>query len=357
MQYRLLGRTGLRVSQLCLGTMVFGDDRGGWGASSADARAILDRFAEAGGNFIDTANVYSSNNSERLVGELVAENRDRWVLATKYGLSLDWDDPNGGGAHRKSLHRAVDGSLSRLRTDYIDLLWLHIWDAYTPVEEVVRALDELVASGKVLAVGVSDTPAWLVAQAVTIAQERDRTPFSALQVPYSLVERTVERELLPAAKALDLAVLGWAPLGGGLLTGRYGTDRARPTDTRLAGIGGAWEQAATSDRNLLIADAVNAVAAERGATSGQVALAWIRAQHHRGVVIPIVGVRTEAQLADNLAVLDLELNEAELARLDKASALAAEFPAAFGGSRMAHGNRFEQVEDHRGVVAPLVHPR
>ena len=278
MRYRLLGRTGIRVSEVCLGTMVFGDARGSWGASREEAAGIVRQYAEAGGNFIDTANRYAGGESERIVGDLIRPDRDRWVLATKYGLSSYPDDPNAGGAHRKSLRRAIDASLARLGTDYIDLYWLHIWDAFTPVEEVVSALDDLVHAGKVLAVGISDTPAWMVSRAVTMAEERGLTPFCALQVPYSLVERTVERELLPAARALDLAVIGWAPLGGGLLTGRYGSDRERPTDSRLAGIGGSHAERTLSDRNLAIADTLNAVADGRGATASQVAIAWVRAQ-------------------------------------------------------------------------------
>ena len=242
MRYRLLGRSGLRVSELCLGAMVFGDQRGAWGASREEAAAIVHSFAQVGGNFIDTANHYAGGESERIVGELIGPDRDRWVLATKYTLSADPDDPNAGGSHRKSLRRAVDASLKRLGTDYIDLYWVHIWDAFTPVEEVIRALDDLVRSGKVLYVGISDTPAWIVSRAVTLAEQQGLTPFCALQLPYSLVERTVERELLPMARALDLAVTGWAPLGGGLLTGRYGTDRERPADSRVAGIGGAYEE-------------------------------------------------------------------------------------------------------------------
>jgi aryl-alcohol dehydrogenase-like predicted oxidoreductase len=196
--------------------MVFGDRRGSWGATPEAAAAIVKRYAEAGGNFIDTANHYAGGESERIVGDLISPDRDRWVVGTKYGLSSDPEDPIAGGTHRKSLRRAVDRSLERLQTDYIDLYWVHIWDAYTPVEEVVSALDDLVRSGKVLYLGISDTPAWMVSRAVTLAEQLGLTPFCALQVPYSLVERTVERELLPAARALDLAVTGWAPLGGGL---------------------------------------------------------------------------------------------------------------------------------------------
>jgi aryl-alcohol dehydrogenase-like predicted oxidoreductase len=354
MRYRLLGRTGLRVSELCLGAMVFGDSRGSWGASPQEAPRIVNRFAEAGGNFIDTANNYAAGESERIVGEVIGPERDRWVLATKYTVSADPEDPNAGGSHRKSLRRAIDASLKRLATDYIDLYWVHIWDAFTPVEEVIRALDDLVRAGKVLYVGISDTPAWIVSRAVTLAEERGMTPFCALQVPYSLVERTVERELLPMARALDLAVTGWAPLGGGLLTGRYGSDRERPTDTRVAGIGGAYAQRTLSEHNLAIADAVNQVAHARDASTSQIALAWVRAQQQRAVTIPIVGVRTEAQLADNLAAVAIDLEPHELEALDHASRVPLGFPGEFGGASLAYGNTFDLIEDHRKTIEPLV---
>jgi len=346
-RYRLLGRSGLRVSELCLGAMVFGDHRGEWGAAPEQAAAIVERYAEAGGNFIDTANYYAGGESERIVGDLIRPDRDRWVLATKYTLSADPNDPNAGGSHRKSLRRAIDASLQRLGTDYVDLYWVHIWDAFTPVEEVVSALDDLVRSGKVLYVGISDTPAWLVSRAVTMAEERGLTPFSALQVPYSLVERTVERELLPVARALDLAVTGWGPLGGGLLTGRYGSDRERPTDGRRAG-------RAVSERDLGIADALNTVAEARGASASQVAIAWVRAQQRRAVTIPIVGVRSEAQLADNLTATGIDLEPAELDRLDDASGVTLGFPNDFGGARLAYGNTFDLIDDHRRTIDPLV---
>ena len=353
MRYKLLGRTGLRVSELCLGAMVFGDDRGSWGASPEQAAAIVERFADAGGNFVDTANSYARGRSEAVLGEIVRHDRDRWVLATKYTLSSDPTDPNAGGSHRKSLRRALDASLERLRTDYIDLLWVHIWDAFTPVDEVVRALDDVVRSGRVLYVGISDTPAWLVSRAVTQAEERGLTPFCALQVPYSLVERTVEHELLPMARGLDLAVTGWSPLGGGLLTGRYGTARERPTGTRLSGIGGAYEQAATSARKLAVADAVNAVAHRRGVTASQVAIAWVRAQQHRGVIIPIVGVRPPAQLQDALGALDLQLDADDLGTLDDASRIDPTFPRSFDGASLAYGSTLDLLDDHRGTVDVL----
>jgi aryl-alcohol dehydrogenase-like predicted oxidoreductase len=295
MRYKLLGRTGLRVSELCLGAMIFGDTRGGWGTSRDEAARIVERFAEAGGNFVDTANYYAGGESERIVGELITAERERWVLSTKYTLTMRPDDPNAGGAHRKSLVQSLEASLRRLGTDYIDLYWVHIWDVFTPVDEVVRALDDVVSNGKVLYVGISDTPAWIVSQAVTLADLQGWTRFAGLQVPYSLVERTVERELLPMARALELTVTAWSPLGGGLLTGRYGTDRDRPGDTRIAAFG----ESDLTDRNLAIADTVNTVAAEHGASSAQVALAWVRAQRARGAIVPILGVRRREQIEDH----------------------------------------------------------
>ncbi len=353
MRYKLLGRTGLRVSELCLGTMTFGEGWG-WGASKEECIRIFDAYAGAGGNFVDTANYYTNGESEQIVGELIAAERERWVLATKYVLNTRPADPNGGGSHRKNMVQALETSLKRLGTDYIDVYWVHIWDAFTPVEEVVRALDDMVRSGKVLYVGISDTPAWLVSQAVTLADLRGWTRFAGLQVPYSLVERSVERDLLPMARALDLSVTSWAPLGGGLLTGRYGTDRARPEEGRLAGIGGRHAEQVLSERNLAIADVVNEVAAERSVTPTQVAIAWVRAQQQRSVVIPIVGARTREQIEDNIGALDVELSEAELQRLDEVSRIELGFPNDFGGARLAYGETFELIDDHRGLVDPLV---
>jgi aryl-alcohol dehydrogenase-like predicted oxidoreductase len=343
MRYKLLGRTGLRVSELCLGAMIFGDSRGGWGASRDEAARIVERFAEAGGNFIDTANSYAGGESERIVGELVAAERQRWVLSTKYTLSMRPDDPNGGGAHRKSLVQSLEASLRRLGTDYLDVYWVHIWDVFTPVEEVTRALDDVVSAGKVLYVGISDTPAWIVAQAVTLADLRGWSRFAGLQVPYSLVERSVERELLPMAQALELTVTAWSPLGGGLLTGRYGSDRERPDDTRVAALG----QSSLTDRNLAIADVVNAVAAERGASSAQVAIAWVRAQQARSVIVPVLGARRCDQLEDNLGALELELTAAELERLEEVSRIQLGFPHDFGADRLAYGNTRPLIDSHR----------
>jgi aryl-alcohol dehydrogenase-like predicted oxidoreductase len=352
MRYKLLGRSGLRVSELCLGAMVFGDRRGPWGATRDDAAEITARFAAAGGNFIDTASNYASGESERIVGELVASDRDRWVLATKYTCSSRPDDPNAGGNHRKALVRSLESSLSRLGVEYVDLLWVHIWDAFTPIEELVRALDDVVRAGKALYVGISDTPAWVVARAVTLAEQRGWSPFVGLQVPYSLVERTVERELLPMARGLDLAVTVWSPLGDGLLSGRYGSDRPQPEDTRVEGVA----RHRLNERNLAIADTVNAIAAERGATSAQIAIAWVRAQQERAQLIPIVGVRTPDQLTDNLGALALELNGDELARLDVVSAIEPGFPHGFGGFRLAYGATLELIDNHRPQLKVPLEP-
>jgi aryl-alcohol dehydrogenase-like predicted oxidoreductase len=286
MRYKLLGRTGLRVSELALGTMTFGEDWG-WGAPKDECARILEAYAAAGGNFIDTANRYTDGSSETILGELIEGDRERWVLATKFSLNMDPGDPNAGGAHRKNLVQSLEASLRRLRTDYVDLLWLHIWDVFTPVEELMRALDDIVASGKALYVGISDTPAWVVAQANTLADLRGWTPFAGLQVPYNLSQRDPERELLPMARSLDLTVTTWEPLAGGLLTGRFGTDREPPSGTRVGGAAGYTDR--LTGRNLAIADAVNAVAAERGASPAQVAIAWLRAQQERAVIVPIVG--------------------------------------------------------------------
>ena len=347
MRYKLLGRTGLRVSELCLGTMTFGEDWG-WGAPKTECARILDAFAEAGGNFIDTANRYTEGSSESILGELIAGDRERWVLATKYGLSMRASDPNGGGGHRKNLMQALEASLRRLRTDYVDVLWLHIWDVFTPVEEVMRALDDLVRSGRVLYVGISDTPAWIVSQAHTLAELRGWTPFAGLQVPYNLLQRAPERELLPMARALDLTVTTWEPLAAGMLTGRFGTDREPPAGTRIAT--SAYAARAVHARNLEIADVLNAVAAERGASSAQTAIAWLRAQQQRAVIVPIVGARRREQIEDSLGAVELELTAEELERLDAISRIELGFPHDFEGRAVPYGDTYALTDGHRPQV-------
>src|ERR1700688_3086818 len=269
MRYKLLGNSGLRVSELCLGTMTFGEDWG-WGASPEESRKVYDTFLEAGGNFIDTANVYTNGTSERLLGELMADHRDRIVLATKYTNAAPGNDPNAAGNHRKSMVQALEASLKRLKTDYIDLYWLHIWDQITPIEEVMRAFDDLVRQGKILYAGVSDMPAWVVAQANTLADLRGWTPFVGLQVEYSLIERTPERELLPMAADLGLGVTAWSPLAGGMLTGKQ-LEASGIKDSRQSNP--MMEQFMTSNaRKESVAREVVALAREIGHTPAQVAL-------------------------------------------------------------------------------------
>jgi aryl-alcohol dehydrogenase-like predicted oxidoreductase len=330
MRYRLFGHSGLRVSELCLGAMTFGSDWG-WGADHAQSRAMFDAYAEAGGTFIDTANHYTGGTSETYVGEFIRPERHRFVLATKYTLNAQPENPNAGGNHRKSLVQALEGSLRRLGTDYVDIYWVHAWDFLTPAEEIMRALDDQVRAGKVLYVGVSDAPAWAVARANTLAQFRGWTPFAGLQIQYSLVERTPERELLPMAAALNLAVAAWSPLGGGVLTGKYPPGQPRPTDTRFST--GGWGDTFLTERNLAVAEAVAAVARDLGRSPAQVALAWLR-QRPGNVVVPILGARRLDQLKDNLGCLDLTLAEGHLARLEAVSQVALGFPHDFLASPM-----------------------
>lgn len=318
LRYKLLGRSGLRVSELALGTMTFGDDWG-WGAPPDEARRQYERFRAAGGNFVDTANNYTNGSAERLVGQLIAPERGSIVLATKYTIAWRPGDPNAAGNHRKNLVQSVEASLRRLGTDYLDLLWLHAWDDTVPPAEVMRALDDLVRAGKVLHVGVSDTPAWVVSQANTLAELRGWSPFVALQIEYSLLQRTVERELTPMARAFHLPVCAWGALGGGVLTGKHtrgGTPDAKRDTT-----------ARRSARNLAIARAVDAVADALGTSSTRVALAWLRQQP--GAVIPIVGARTAEQLDDALGAAELSLPADALATLDAASAVELGFPHQF----------------------------
>jgi aryl-alcohol dehydrogenase-like predicted oxidoreductase len=341
MRYKLLGHTGLRVAELALGTMTFGSDWG-WGADDDESRAMFDAYVDAGGNFIDTANRYTNGTAERLVGQFVGEDRDRFVVATKYTLSQDGQDPNAGGNHRKSLVTALEASLRRLDTDYVDIYWVHIWDTFTPIEEMMRALDDQVRLGKVLYIGISDAPAWVVARANAVAELRGWTRFAALQSQYSLVERNAERELLPMSVNLDMTFTAWGALGTGLLSGKYNKDAA--SSGRLAEWGGVSEQ------KLAVAAAVVEVAEEIGATPSQVALSWVR--QRTPTMIPIVGARKASQLRDNLGCVDVTLTPDQQGRLDEASAIELGFPYDFirGGRSSFLGEATERVDDHRGTV-------
>lgn len=317
MRYRLLGRTGLRVSELFLGAMTFGE-QGGVGAPIEECRRILDAYADAGGNVVDTAINYRGGGSEEFLGELLAGRRDRFVLGTKYTVSRDGADPNAAGNHRKNLTLSLETSLRRLRTDYIDIYWVHLWDRHTPVEETMRALDDVVRGGKVLYVGISDAPAWFVSRANTLAEWRGWTPFAGLQVPYSLLNRDIETELLPMAEFFEMTVAAWSPLGGGVLSGKY---------TDSTGSGGRLKADQISDHDLGVAKVVRAVADELGVTSSQVALAWVRSRSR--AVHPIIGARTVRQVIDNLGTLDVELPAEATRRLEDATGFSPAFPADF----------------------------
>ncbi|WP_341733818.1 aldo/keto reductase [Microcoleus sp. EPA2] len=344
MRYKLLGNSGLRVSEICLGTMTFGEEWG-WGGSYDESSKMFDCFAEAGGNFIDTANLYTNGTSEKYVGDFIAADREKWVVATKYSLNMKNGEVNGFGNHRKNMVQAVEASLKRLQVDYIDLLWLHAWDFTTPVEEVMRAFDDLVRAGKVFYIGISDTPAWIISQANTIAHFRGWTQFVGLQIEYSLKERTPERDLLPMAKALDIGVTAWSPLAGGLLTGKYNSSEtaseAKRLDSTAAG--------KISERDLKIAGEVSSIAAEIGKSPSEVALNWLRQQSVG--VIPIIGSRKVTQLQENLACLEFALTPEQMERLNAVSAIELGFPHDFLQSSMvqdfAFGGGLAKINNHR----------
>ena len=321
MRYRLLGNSGLRVSEAALGTMTFGDDWG-WGAAKDESRKVYDAFREVGGNFVDTANLYTNGTSESFLGEFMQGHRHSIVIATKYTNAVPGTDPNAAGNHRKSMMQAVEASLKRLGTDYIDLYWVHVWDQITPVEEVMRGLDDLVRQGKVLYVGISDAPAWWIAQANTLAHLRGWSPFIGLQIEYSLIERTVERELIPMSRALNLGLTAWAPLSNGVLTGKYhGHGSSEPGRMSSDMLKEFMPEQRRTDR---IVAAVKTVSDEVGRSMAQVALAWLR---YRPVpVIPIIGARKLSQLQDNLASFDLTLSADQLKTLDEASRIELGFP-------------------------------
>jgi aryl-alcohol dehydrogenase-like predicted oxidoreductase len=339
MRYRLLGNSGLRVSEASLGTMTFGEEWG-WGSGKEEARKVYDAFREAGGNFIDTANLYTNGSSETFLGEFMKGHRQSVVMATKYTNAAPGKDPNAAGNQRKNMVQAVEASLKRLQTEYVDLYWVHIWDGLTPVEEVMRGLDDLVRQGKVLYVGISDAPAWWIAQANTVAQLRGWSPFVGLQIEYSLTERTVERELIPMAKALNIGVTAWSPLAGGVLSGKYHGFGG----TGQAGEAGRMSSEMMKDflpeqqRTERVVAAVKEVSGEVGQSMAQVALAWLR--YRELPVIPIIGARKLSQLQDNLASLELKLSEEQVKKLDEASRIELGFPESMYAKDLVSGFRY-----------------
>ena len=319
MRYRVLGRhTGLRISGVVLGTGMFGT-KWGYGANPEESRLIFDGYLEAGGNFIDTSDSYQFGEAELLIGEFIRPVRDDVVLATKFTQS---DDPKGSlsvtGNSRKAMVRSLEQSLKRLKTDRIDLYWVHMPDGMTPIEEIVRGLDDLVRAGKVLYAGLSDFPAWRVSAAAMLSEMRGWAPIVAQQIEYSLVQRTPERELLPMAEAWGLATIAWSPLGGGVLTGKY----RKGEDGRRSGMGGRLFHAEDTPQTTAIIDTLKVIAEEIGSIAGRVAIAWVSAKG----AIPIIGPRTRAQLDDNLASAEVRLSHDQIARLDDASPVTLGFP-------------------------------
>ncbi len=320
MDYQLLGNSGLKVSELCLGTMTFGEDWG-WGADKEVSRKQFETFVEAGGNFIDTANLYTNGTSERFVGEFIAGERERYVVATKFTLHEPSNSPNDGGNSRKNLLQSLEASLKRLNTEYIDLYYVHAWDGITPAEELMRALDDAVSSGKVLYVGVSDFPAWKVAQANMLSSFRGWSPFVALQIEYHLLERTVEAELIPMAEEFGLSVTPWSPLAGGILTGKYLKDMK---EGRIAEQGDVFNR--MGNRTMEITRVVVDIAEELAKSPAQVALNWLRAV---GTNIPIIGARKLNQLRDNIACLEWQLDSEHVSNLNEVSQPPEIFPGRF----------------------------
>jgi len=309
--------------------MGFGTDNG-WGADAATSFAIMDEFAKAGGNFLDTANVYQKGTTEKIIGDyLTNQDRDYFVLATKYTLKDNMTNPNASGNNRKNMMRSVEESLKRLKTDFIDVLYLHIWDSITPIDEVLRGLDDLIRQGKVNYAAISDTHAWVVAKGNTLAELMGWSQLIALQVEYSLIQRTPERELIPMAKHFGMTVTPWAPLGGGALTGKYlkgERGRIKPESNRL------------NENSERITRQVMAIADELGVSPGNVALQWTRQQGFS--CIPIVGATKVAQLQDNLKTGDLVLSDEHIQLLNAASAITLGFPGDFFNEEAVKVNSF-----------------
>ena len=320
MKYKLFGNTGLRVSEICLGTMTFGKEVD-WGSSKEEAQSIFDAYANIGGNFIDTANKYTNGTSEKFLGDFIKKNREYFVLATKYTGSMNPTDPNAGGNSRKNMMQSVEASLKRLDTEYIDILWLHIWDETTPAEEIMRGLDDLIRSGKVNYVGISDTPAWVIAKCNTLAELRGWSAFVGLQIEYNLIERSVEQELIPLAKHFKMTVTPWSPLRMGILAGKYTRETKGPK--RLDTLTEFYD---LDERSLVIAKKVDEIADNLNKSSAQVALNWLRAQEN---MVPIIGARTLEQLNDNLACTEWNLYKDDINALNEVSKLDPIFPNNF----------------------------
>jgi aryl-alcohol dehydrogenase-like predicted oxidoreductase len=340
MRYKLLGHSGLRVSELCLGTMTFGETWG-WGASKTESKKMFDLFANEGGNFIDTSVNYTDGTAEEFLADFLKADREHFVVATKYTLTKpDNTDPNGGGNSRKNMMKSVERSLKRLQTEYIDLYYLHMWDYMTPVEEVARGLDDLVRQGKVNYVAFSDTPDYIVAEANARADLMGWSRFIGMQVPYSLLDRAVERSIIPMAKHWDMAVLPWGLLEAGILTGKFLSKVEDPTRINQ-------EKLKLGEKSLKVVNEVKRIAEEVGKPMSQVAINWVR-QQPKAQMIPILGARNEEQLKDNLAVLEWKLSDEQWKCLDDVSAIDLGFPHGFlDGNKYIYGATHDKIDNHR----------
>lgn len=342
--YVTLGRSGLRVSPLCLGAMTFGEDLG-WGSSVEESEQIIDRYVELGGNFIDTANFYTASHSEKIIGDHVGRHparRDRLTIATKFSGNLYPGDPNGGGSGRKAIVNACENSLRRLQTDYIDLYWLHMWDAHTPIDETMAALDDLVRAGKVRYLGVSDTPAWKIVEANLIARFRGWSSFIGLQIEYSLLQRTVEQELVPMAGEFGLGITPWSPLAGGALSGKYTRANAGKHEADRGSL------LDVSDKTYDVVDELEIIAKAHDTSVASVALAWVHAKP--GVTSIIIGARRMSQFEENIHALDVTLTAEELGRLDAITEPTLGFPQSMLPMAAALVNGGTTVN---GVSAPV----
>ncbi len=342
MRYKLLGKSGLRVSELCLGTMTFGNDWG-WGAEKDESKKIFDLFVKAGGNFIDTANNYTDGTSEKFVGEFIHADRENFVLATKYTLTEDKQNPNAGGNSRKNMIHTVEKSLQRLNTPYIDVLYLHMWDFMTPVQEVLRAVDDLIRAGKVHYFAFSDTPAWVISYAVALAETHGWTRPVAVQLPYSLVGRAAERDIFPMARQLDLTVTPWGVIGQGALTGKYNTENDEQK-----------RHGSASEKEKNFADLIMKMGEDIGHSPAQIAINYVRAQ--LGNIVPIIGARTAQQMEDNLGALDFTLTEEQVKTINDANDFRIDFPLSFLTNDhvrgLIFGETFDKIDNHRMAVTP-----
>jgi aryl-alcohol dehydrogenase-like predicted oxidoreductase len=340
MRYKLLGHSGLRISELCLGTMTFGETWG-WGASKEESRKMFDLFAKEGGNFIDTSVNYTDGTAEEFLGDFLKTERDYFVVATKYTLTKpDSTDPNSGGNSRKNMMKSVERSLKRLQTDHIDLYYLHMWDYMTPVEEIVRGLDDLVRQGKVNYVAFSDTPDYIVAEANTRVDLMGWSRFIGMQVPYSLLDRAVERSILPMARHWDMAVLPWGLLEAGILTGKFLKKIKDPTRINQ-------DKLKLGEKSLKVVKEVQRISKEVGRPMSRVAINWVR-QQSKAQMIPILGARNMKQLQDNLGILDWKLSDEQWKCLDEVSAIDLGFPHGFlDGNRYIYGATYDRIDNHR----------